>query len=159
MKKITGFTLIELMIVVAIIGILASIAYPSYQDSVISSRRADAKGALLSFANAMERHYTETNSYCNAGGAGGADSCGDGTNDTGAPSIFATTSPIDGGTAYYDLKISSASATSYTLQAVPISGTSQASDGLLQITNIQSRGSWDRNNDGDVTDSGENTWD
>ena len=59
-----GFTLIELMITVAIVGILASIAYPSYQDSVMKSRRADVKGVLLGLTNAMERRFTETNSYC-----------------------------------------------------------------------------------------------
>ncbi|MFI3186333.1 MAG: prepilin-type N-terminal cleavage/methylation domain-containing protein, partial [Methylococcaceae bacterium] len=53
-----GFTLIELMVTVAIVGILAAIAYPSYQDSVRKSRRADASGALLGLANAMERHFT-----------------------------------------------------------------------------------------------------
>ena len=63
MLNTKGFTLVELMIAVAIVGILASIAYPSYQDSVRKSRRADAKGALLGFANAMERHFTENNSY------------------------------------------------------------------------------------------------
>jgi len=58
-----GFTLIELMITVAIIGILTSIAYPSYQDSIMKSRRVDAQGKLMSFANAMERYYTQCNTY------------------------------------------------------------------------------------------------
>ncbi|MCP4091353.1 MAG: prepilin-type N-terminal cleavage/methylation domain-containing protein, partial [Gammaproteobacteria bacterium] len=56
--KSRGFTLIELMIVVAIVGILAAIAYPSYQEQVRKSRRADANGALLGLANAMQRHAT-----------------------------------------------------------------------------------------------------
>ena len=55
-----GFSLIELMIAVAIVGILAGIAYPSYQESVRDSRRADAKGALLGFANSMERFLRRT---------------------------------------------------------------------------------------------------
>ena len=59
MLNTKGFTLIELMIAVAIVGILAGIAYPSYQDSVRKSRRADAQGALLGFANAMERYFTQ----------------------------------------------------------------------------------------------------
>ncbi len=58
-----GFTLIELMIVVAVIAILAAIAYPSYQDSVRKSRRADAKAALLDLAQFMERNYTTANRY------------------------------------------------------------------------------------------------
>ena len=58
-----GFTLIELMVVVAIIAILASIAFPSYQDSVRKSRRTEARELLLNAAQALERHYTNTNSY------------------------------------------------------------------------------------------------
>jgi type IV pilus assembly protein PilE len=54
-----GFTLTEIMIVVAIIGIIAAIAYPSYQDSVRKSRRADARAVLLEAAQFMERRYTE----------------------------------------------------------------------------------------------------
>jgi type IV pilus assembly protein PilE len=156
-KKKKGFTLIELMITVAIVGILAGIAYPSYVNQVKKSRRSDATVALLGLANAMERRYTETNSYCDAGGAGGANICGaPGDNDTGSPSIYPTQSPIDGATKYYDLTIDDADDNSYTLTATPINA--QASDGLLQLTHTGVR-SWDRNNDGDVSDAGEDSWD
>ncbi len=96
-----GFTLIELMITVAIIGILTSIAYPSYQDSMMKSRRVDAQGALMGFANAMERYYTVNNTYPAAGTAG----------------IYAATSPVSGGTAYYLLSIAASTASTYQLQA------------------------------------------
>jgi type IV pilus assembly protein PilE len=104
------------MIVVAIIGILATIAYPSYQESVAKSKRADAQGALLSLAGALERHFTETNSYCDAGTTvvGG---CGSGTGDSGAPTIFTDQVPVDGGTAYYDLTISAVTGTTFTVSA------------------------------------------
>lgn len=62
-KHKTGFTLIEVMIVVAIIGILASIAYPSYQDSVQKARRGDAQADLVEYAANAERRYTEANTY------------------------------------------------------------------------------------------------
>lgn len=57
-KKILGFTLIELMIAVAIVGLLAAIAYPSYVNQVRKSRRADAKTLLLRAANRQERAYS-----------------------------------------------------------------------------------------------------
>jgi len=119
-----GFTLIELMITVAIIGILASIAYPSYQESIYKSRRADAKGALLGFANAMERHFTETNAYTGAGVAG---------IDDGVPAIYAQQSPVDGGTAYYTLTINAATANAYTLRAAPTGAQSSDTCGNLEI--------------------------
>lgn len=62
-RRQAGFTLIELMITVAIIGILAAIAYPSYTDYVVRSRRAEAKQGLIELAQMLERNYTVANSY------------------------------------------------------------------------------------------------
>lgn len=58
-----GFTLIELMIVVAIIAIIAAIAYPSYINSVVKTKRAAAEGCLSEYANSMERFYTANLRY------------------------------------------------------------------------------------------------
>ena len=63
MKINRGFTLVELMIVVAIVAILAAIGYPSYQNSVQKSRRADGRAALQEAAARQERMYTESNTY------------------------------------------------------------------------------------------------
>lgn len=62
-KNISGFTLIELMIVVAVIAILAAIAYPSYADSVRKGHRGQAKADLMETAQLLERHRTVNNTY------------------------------------------------------------------------------------------------
>ncbi len=62
-RKTKGFTLIELMIVIAIIGILAAVGYPSYQDSVRKANRADAISALLAEAGRMEEFYMNNDTY------------------------------------------------------------------------------------------------
>lgn len=123
MRNHKGFTLIELMIVVAIISILAAIGYPAYQDSVQKSRRADCEGALMGLAGVMERYYTSNNAYTGAA-AGGAN--------TGAPALYPTQCPIDGGTPSYNLTIQASAATTYTLQATPINA--QAGDPCGTLT-------------------------
>ncbi|WP_150050695.1 MULTISPECIES: type IV pilin protein [Methylomonas] len=61
-----GFTLLELMIAVAVIGILAAIAYPSYMEHVGKTRRTTAGSCLLELGQYMERYYTTNMSYANA---------------------------------------------------------------------------------------------
>jgi type IV pilus assembly protein PilE len=109
-----GFTLIELMITVAIVGILAAIAYPSYQEYVKKSRRVDAEGVLLGLANAMERRFTETNSYVGA------------------------TNPAAG--TYYTVTISASTASSYTLSAAPTGAQSTDKCGTLTLTQTGAKG-------------------
>jgi len=144
-NRAKGFTLMELMIVVAIISIIATIAYPSYQNSVKKARRGDAKGAMEGLAQAMERHFTANNTYLGAGTTGG---------NTGAPTIYPTQSPIDGGTKFYNLTIQAATATTFTLRATPING--QVGDGMLELDNTGAR-RWDADNGGTFSAT-ENTW-
>lgn len=132
MKQIQqGFTLIELMVTVAIVGILAAVVYPTYQNSVVSSHRADAKSALLELTNFMERHATEFGCYMDPG----ADNqCG--TGDDTIPVLPFIVAPKTG-TVYYDLVLFPVDATSFTLSANPRAGSSQANDdcGSLTLTN------------------------
>lgn len=86
-RNLQGFTLIEMMITVAIVGILAAIAYPSYQNSVTKSRRAEGKSLLLDAAAREERFFAQYNQYTGTiVGASGCTGSGCGLNYTGTAS-------------------------------------------------------------------------
>lgn len=65
-KIVAGFTMIELLIVVAIMAIIVAVALPNYREYVIKSNRAVAKGALLELASRQEQYFVNNNSYTNA---------------------------------------------------------------------------------------------
>ena len=108
-----GVTLIELMIAVAIVGILASIAYPSYAKYVLRSHRTAAKTALHDLASRQERFFTTNNAYGTTLAA------------LGYPAGASVPVP-DAASHYYDLSINAVTATTYAIQAVPAG--SQAND-------------------------------
>lgn len=126
-RKQRGFTLIELMIVVAIVGIVAAFAYPSYMDQIRKSRRADALIGLQGVTQRQEDYFTRNYSYANSLSALGY---GAGTT---------TDSPED----YYSLQLATltpsacdgtriAPCTGYEVSATPVAGTSQAGDKKCQ---------------------------
>ncbi len=122
-SRASGFTLIELMIVVAIVAILAAIAYPAYTQYITKTRRVAAEGCLSENANFMERYYTTNLTY--AGAVLPALDC---------------KSPQQTGNYYsYDLPQSSLSASTYVVRASP-TGPQQISDTKCGILTLDQPG-------------------
>ena len=122
----SGFTLVELLIVVVIVGILAAIAIPSYHAYVIRAARQAVQTELLELAGLQEKIYLNSDSYTISvikpynGSAGTANGLGKSSGIS-----------VDG---KYDLSFASASDQTYTLQAVPVTSKSQAGDGDITIS-------------------------
>lgn len=108
--KNKGFTLIELMVVVAVIGILGAIAMPSYQEYVRKGRRVDAKDALIAIQLAQEKYRGNNTAY---------------TTDLGNLGLTTTSTQK-----YYTVAITAATGTSFTATATVNASSSQAADAV-----------------------------
>jgi len=127
-KNDQGFTLIEMMIVVAIIGILAAIAYPSYQNYVIKTKRTDMMSEMQNIASEIESRKLALGSYNVISASVKTD--------------FATAYPRQG-TKLYDVTITDPLVAKWTIIARPKTGTQMASDGNLSLNyqGVKCRGS------------------
>ena len=125
-RRNSGFTLIELMIVVAIVGILSAVAYPSYTEYIRRGNRSEATAALLEAQQFMERYYAASNRYSTA-----AD---------GNPALPTRLQTLPaGGPARYTLSVA-ATVNSYTLTATPLGSMLADNCGSLTITNTGVKG-------------------
>ena len=126
-----GFTLIELMIVVAIVAILAAIAYPAYQDQVRKTRRADCEGTMMELAGALERYFTENNSY--VGFTLGSDP-------STSPDFINQCPPDPARNAVYTLSLSSVTANSFQINATPTGPQTGDECGTLTLNQALQKG-------------------
>ncbi len=122
--KHNGFTLIELMVTVAIVGILSAIALPAYTSYINQANRSDAKAVLLENVQFLERNYTENNKYHQ-------------TSSGTAITLPVYVSP-ESGTTLYNISAPTLTATTYTLTATPDSSGRMTDDecGSLSINQL-----------------------
>ena len=129
--KLKGFTLIEVMIVVAIVGILVAVALPSYQKYIIRAARVQAQAELLELASLQEKIFLNSNSYAFSVTAAynGTSAGGLGRNPAQTRDGRYTLALVDSaGT------VMTASAQSFVLVATPAAGTQQVGDGNILVT-------------------------
>jgi type IV pilus assembly protein PilE len=120
-----GFTLIELMIAVAIIAILTAVAYPSYLQHVRKSRRADAKSALLDLATRQERYFSVNNRYA------------DTPDKLGYVETAFPVNVLSGSSAFYQLSITPTTpTTSYSATATAVGGQVGDACGNYTVDNL-----------------------
>jgi type IV pilus assembly protein PilE len=123
-----GFTLIELMIVVVVVAVLSSLAYPSYREFVVKAKRTEGKAALLDAAQALERHFTNYNTYPSSLSTAGVRTY---SGDSAAKAAY--TIAIAAGA-------SGSLASSFTLTATPANGHVDAKCGNLSLNQLGVKG-------------------
>lgn len=119
----SGFTLIEVMVVVVIVAILVAVAYPSYQDYLRKGRRATAQAFMMEIANKQQQFLIDTRGY--ALGAGAVAALG--------------LTPAADVSRYYTLNVDPAAPTtppSFNITATPVVGSPQAGDGVLELNHL-----------------------
>jgi type IV pilus assembly protein PilE len=125
-----GVTLFELIVVIAIVGILASIALPSYRSHVLRANRAESRYALLALAAAQEKFYLQCNTYAATLDPNAATDC-----DTGQLRF-----PTDSERGYYRITITSADTSGWTAKAAPAVDSPQLRDVRCQRYGLTSTG-------------------
>lgn len=120
-KKLRGFTLIEMLIVVAVLGIIVAFGYPSYQEQVRKAQRAEGMGELLEMADRLERRYSDQGTY---GGINADALYGISTADN--------TRPTTNGN--YKLSIDSADTVQFTISATPQGNQTKDKCGAFTMT-------------------------
>jgi type IV pilus assembly protein PilE len=126
-SRTAGFTLIEVMVVVAIVSILAALVYPSYTSSVRRGDRAAARAALMEAQQYMERYYAANSRYSVA------------SDGTGSPSLPTRLQAIPTEAPKYDLTVSAVTLNSYTLTADPRSNSETCGNLTLTNTGVKGR--------------------
>jgi type IV pilus assembly protein PilE len=134
--RINGFSLIELMVAVVIVGILAAIAMPSYSNYVIRGSRAAAQTELLELASLQEKIYLNSNAYATSVTAA--------YNGTSAGGLGKTSGKTSDGK--YNITFTGTPGQIYTIQATPVAGSQQADNGCLTIQENGMR-QWHENTD------------
>lgn len=119
MRRTRGFTLVELMVTVAVVAILAAIALPSFEQYLIRASRSAAKSFMLDVANKQEQYLLDARTYLAVANHAGFTNLG-----------LAVPDEVS---RFYNVSVTGASSTTYTIQAVPIAGTRQAADGTLTL--------------------------
>lgn len=119
----SGFTLIELMIVVVIVAVLAAIAYPAYQNYARETKRADAHAALLRIATLQEKHFSDNNQYANS-----------------TTTLGYAAHPAASNDGFWAVSITGVGPAAFTLSAAPAGGHADPDCAAITLTSAGMRG-------------------